>query len=111
MGRCSISRPLDHVLEAIDGISQTWRCAKQVRGLITTTMEESNKDLRNESPESFDFMAGLADNVNFNPMNPDIGFEINDANLGLFDPDEFLGNALQWNGDFTDSNIWELGVL
>lgn len=106
-----ISRPLDHVLEAIDGISQTWPCAKQVRGVITMAMEKSNKDARNDSPESFDFMAGLADNVNFHPMNPDMAFEMNDANLGLFDPDDFLKSALQWNGDFTDPDPWEAGAL
>jgi hypothetical protein len=104
----SISRPLDHVLEAINGISQTWPCAKQVRGVIATTMEKSNKDcMRNDSPESFDIMAGLADNVNFNPMNLDMGFEMDDTNLGLFDPGDFLNDDLQWNGDFIEPNHWE----
>lgn len=108
----SISRPLDHVLEAIDGISQTWPCAKQVRGVITTAMEKSSKDSgRNDSPESFDFMAGLADNVNFNPMNLDMGFEMDDANLGLFDPTEFLNDDLQWSGDCVEPNPWEPGAL
>lgn len=107
----SISRPLDHVLEAIDGISQTWPCAKQVRGAITTAMEKSNKSsTRNDSPESFDVMAGLADNVNFNPMNLDIGFEMDDTNLGLFDPGDFLNDDLQWNGDFIEPTNWEYGA-
>jgi hypothetical protein len=108
----SISRPLDHVLEAIDGISQTWPCAKQVRGVITAAMEKSNKDnAQNDSPESFDFMAGLADDANFNPMNLDMGFEMDDANLGLFDPEAFLDADLQWNGDFIQPDDWEHAAL
>jgi hypothetical protein len=104
----SISRPLEHVLEAIDGISQTWPAAKQVRGVITTAMERLNNDnTRNDSPESFDIMAGLADNGNFKPMNLEIGFEMDDANLGLFNPEEFFNDDLQWNGDFIQSNDWE----
>lgn len=103
----SISRPLDHVLEAVDGISPTWPAARQVRAVITTAMERSSKDLnRNDSPESFDFMAGLADNANFN-INLDMGFEIDDTNLGLFDPEEFLRDDLQWDGDFNQPNDWE----
>ena len=101
----SISRPLDHVLEAIDGISQTWPCAKQIRGVITTAIENLNKDTtRNDSPESFDFMAGLADNVNFNAMNLNMGFGEDDIDLGLFDPGEFLDDDLQWNEDFLEPN-------
>ena len=107
----SISRPLDHVLEAIEGISQTWPCAKQVRGVITTAMEKSSRDsARNDSPESFDFMAGLAD-VNFNPMNLDLGFEMDDANLGLLDPAELLTDDLQWNRDFVEPTPWEPGTF
>ena len=104
----SISRPLDHVLEAIEGISQTWPCAEQVREVITTAIEKSNKDnARNDSPESFDVMAGLADNVNFNPMNLDMGFEMDDGNLGLFSPEDFLNDNLHWDGDFIEANGWE----
>jgi hypothetical protein len=101
----SISRPLEHVLEAVDGISATWPAAKQVRGVITAAIERSNQDSnRNDSPESFDFMAGLEDNVNFN-INLDVGFE-DDPDLGLFDPEEFLRNDLQWDGEFIQPNNW-----
>lgn len=103
----SISRPLDHVLEAVDGIAHTWPAAKQVRAVITTAMDKSNlHNNRNDSPESFDFMAGLADNANFN-INIDMGFEMDDTNLGLFDPEEFLGDDFLWDGDFIQPNDWE----
>ena len=74
-------------------------------------MGKSNKgSTRNDSPESFDIMAGLADNANFNPMNLDMGFEIDDSNLGLFDPGDFLNDDLQWNGDSIEPTNCEYGV-
>lgn len=95
----SISRPLDHVLEAIDGIAPTWPAAKQVRGVIDTAMENSSKDSsRNDSPESFDFITGLGDTVNCN-ANLNLGFE-DDANLGLFDPEDFLTDEWIWDESF-----------
>ena len=101
----SISRPLDHVLDAVDGISPTWPAAKQVRLVIITATEKGKaNETRNDSPESFDFMAGLANSVNFN-VDLDMGFE-EDANLGLFDPGEFLGGASQWEGGFDQAGDW-----
>ena len=106
----AISRPLDHVLEAVDGIHPTWPVAKQVRGIIKAAMEKSNKgEFQNESPESFDFMAGLPDNDIFDTnldMSLNMGFE-EDVNLDLFNPDEFLIDELQWDGDFDQSNDLE----
>ena len=103
----SISRPLDHILEAVDGVSPTWPAAKQVRAVIITTMEKSNKEInRNDSPESFDFMAGLADNTSFDNT-LDMDFAIDDESLGLFDPENFLRDDFQWDGDFIQPNEWE----
>src|SRR6266536_4114291 len=89
-----LSKQLDTILSAIDGISQTWPCAKQVRGVITAAMKSPTKEVsRNKSPESFDLMAGLAEN-NFDPMNFDLGFEINDE---LLAPDGSFEELFDWN--------------
>ena len=90
----ALSKQLDTVLSAIDGISQTWPCAKQVRGVITAAMKSPTKEVsRNESPERFDLMAGVAEN-NFDPMNFDLGLEINDE---LFAPDGSFEELFDWN--------------
>jgi hypothetical protein len=99
----AISRPLSHVMEAIEGISQTWPCAKQVRGVIDKAMEQSTRDdTRNDSPGSFDFMAGLTENVTFDPTSLDLGFEMDETNVGLFDLDNFMNDESQWNDSFLE---------
>ena len=100
-----VSKPLDLVLEAIDGISLTWPCAKQVRGVITAAMNASSKETSlNSSPEIFDFnfMPGLAESGNVDLASMELGFEMDDVDLGVFMPDDFFDEAFQWNsGSFT----------
>lgn len=94
----TISRPLDFVLEALDNISQTWPCAKQVQVVITSAMEAPNpEEDRTISPDGFDFMAGLSDGANYNPSNIDMGFEMNGDDLGLFDLNNFPDDGFQWD--------------
>ncbi|THV50244.1 hypothetical protein BGAL_0158g00030 [Botrytis galanthina] len=58
----TVSRPLDQILEAINGVSLTWACAKQVRDAITAAIREpSTEDLQKTSPGNFDLMMGLLD--------------------------------------------------
>ncbi|RAL64861.1 hypothetical protein DID88_001457 [Monilinia fructigena] len=58
----AVARPLDQILEAIDGVSDTWTCAKQVRDIITSTMKEPEEgDPQKSSPGNFDLMTGLLD--------------------------------------------------
>jgi hypothetical protein len=85
-----ISKPLDLVLEAIDGISQTWPCAKQVRGIIAAAMDTSSKETTlNASPESFDlnFMSGFSENGNADP-----GY-MEDVDLEHLWPEDFFDEA------------------
>lgn len=57
-----IARPLDQILEAIDGVSNTWTCAKQVRDIITSTVKKPEEgDPQKSSPGNFDLMTGLLD--------------------------------------------------
>jgi hypothetical protein len=102
-----ITRPLGHVLDALDGISLTWPCAKQVRGVITAAMQAPNQEDRIESPESFDFMAGLAETAYYNPLNidmgnfggTDMGFDMNGDEFGLLDPASFMNGGYQWDDE------------
>ena len=96
----TILRQLEFVLEGLDAISQIWPCAKQVRGVITSTMQTPNReDDKSKSPGSFDFMAGLSEPANYNPLNIDMGFEIDGDTLGLFDPGEFMNDWVQWDDE------------
>ena len=95
-----VSRPLNLVLGALDGIAKTWPCAKQVRGVINSAISGStDESLRNESPQSFDLMTSLT-GADYSSMNPDLDFEIDDVNLGSFMPDAFFGDGYQWDDNF-----------
>ncbi|TAQ84067.1 hypothetical protein B7494_g7605 [Chlorociboria aeruginascens] len=108
----NIGKPLDQILEAIDGISQTWPCAKQVREVINSSMKKpvdttrsASISLPSESPESFDLMAGLVNSGPSDPMGVDLDFgmyEMTDADF-----EEFLRTE-----DFsTDPFSWNNGIL
>lgn len=100
-----ITRPLGFVLEALDGISQTWPCANQVRSVITSAMQTPRpENHRNQSPESFDFMAKLSDTAHYNPFNIEMGnidveYDMNGSEFGLFDPTTFMGDSFQWDDE------------
>ncbi|TGO85733.1 hypothetical protein BPOR_0369g00030 [Botrytis porri] len=68
----TVSRPLDQILEAIDGVLLTWACAKQVRDAITAAIREpSTEDLQKTSPGNFDLMMGLLDSGADTTISPD----------------------------------------
>lgn len=92
-----ISRPLNLVLGALDGISKTWPCAKQVRGVINSAIGSTDESPRNESPHSFDLMTSLTGTGDYSSMNPTLDFEIDDVALGNFMPDAFYDGNYQWN--------------
>ena len=94
----TISKPLDLLLEALDGISKTWPCAKQVKGVITSAIQAPKAgENQSGSPGDFDFMAGLGDN---SAMDNVMGFGMEEDNLGSFDPSDFLDvDAFQWDID------------
>lgn len=93
-----ISRPLNLVLGALDGISKTWPCAKQVRGVINSAIGGSTDESpRNESPNSFDLMTSLTGTGDYSSINPSLDFEIDDVALGNFMPDAFYDGNYQWN--------------
>jgi hypothetical protein len=51
----AVSKPLGHVLEAIDAVSQTWPCARQVRSVVNSAMEGPPQDKVGYTPsETFD---------------------------------------------------------
>ncbi|APA10897.1 hypothetical protein sscle_07g056670 [Sclerotinia sclerotiorum 1980 UF-70] len=57
-----VSRALDQILEAVNGVSLTWTCANQIRDVITSAIKKpSAEDPQNASPKDFDLMAGLID--------------------------------------------------
>lgn len=91
-----VAKPLGLVLDALENVSQTWPCANQVRAVIDTAMKSSGEDsARNESPESFDLMTGIPDNVN--SMNGETGFDIADVDIGVYLEDPYLDH-FQWDG-------------
>jgi len=94
----TISKPLDLLLEALDGISKTWPCAQQVRGVITSAIQAPKAgEHQNNSPEEFHFMAGLGDN---SAMSNGMGFSMEEDDLGFFDPGDILDlEAFQWDLD------------
>ena len=95
-----ISKPLDLVSDAIDGISRTWPCATQVRGVISSARNASSKDAAStSSPESlnFNFIPGLVGNGDAHHVDADLDFELDDVDLGYLMHDDFLDSAFQWN--------------
>lgn len=93
-----ISRPLNIVLNALDGISKTWPCAKQVRGVINSAINGPTGDSpHNESPQNFDIITGFSGAGDYGSMNSNLDFEIDDVNLGSFMPNTFFGGSCQWN--------------
>lgn len=97
----TIARPLDQILEAIDGVSNTWTCAKQVREVITTAVKESSKeDLQKASPGNFDVMAGLLDTeidttIPLGSLDWD-SFALNDNDFELFMGSDFAVDCSTW---------------
>lgn len=101
----TVSRPLDLVLEAIDGISQTWTCARQVRDVIKAAMQNTNQEnTRHETPESFDFMAGLMDPSSGNAGNDFLNLDMN-AGMDGVDFGAFVTD------DLVDGGIWDEGMF
>ncbi|TVY90741.1 putative transcriptional regulatory protein [Lachnellula willkommii] len=94
-----VSRPLNLVISALDGIAKTWPCAKQVRGVINSAISgSSDESAQTESPQSFDLMTSLT-GADYSSMNQDLDFEIDDVNIGSFMPDSF-GDGYQWDDGF-----------
>lgn len=90
-----VAKPLGLVLDAIENVSQTWPCAVQVRSVIDTAMKNVSQDNpRNESPESFDLMTGIPDNVDM--LNGEIGFDMAEVDVGLYMADPYL-DGFQWD--------------
>ncbi len=100
-----VSKPLGVILGALDGISQTWPCAKQVRGVINSTMKKGTPETaHNESPEGFDFMIGLTDLTdvgNSDFLNGEFGFNREDADIGFYMNEDFLDDPFQGEWAFT----------
>jgi hypothetical protein len=88
-----VSRPLNLVLSALDGVAKTWPCAKQVQGVINSAIGSSpDESPRNEAHQSFDLMTSLT-GADYSSMNPDLDFEIDDVNFGSFMSDAFFGDG------------------
>jgi hypothetical protein len=94
-----VSKPLGCILDALDEISQTWPCAKQVRGVINAAMKEGTPDnFRSKSVEDFDLMTGLTgltDIGNDDFFNGEFGFNMDDANVGSYMNEDFLNDPFQ----------------
>jgi hypothetical protein len=93
-----VSKPLGLILDALDGISQTWPCAKQVRGVINSAMEGPPESETNKSPEGFDLMTGLtglADGGNADFFDREFGFNMDDADIGFYMNEDFLNDPFQ----------------
>ncbi|TVY55355.1 putative transcriptional regulatory protein [Lachnellula cervina] len=95
-----VSRPLNLVISALDGVAKTWPCAKLVRGVINSAISGStDESAQIESPQSFDLMTSLT-GADYSSMNHDLDFEIDDVNIGSFMPDSFFGDGYQWDDSF-----------
>jgi hypothetical protein len=98
-----LSKPLECILNALDGISQTWPCAKQVRAVIDSAMKEGTPDnARNKSPEGFDLMTGLTgltDIGNDDFFNGEFGFSMSDADIGFYMNEDFLNDPFPTQGE------------
>jgi hypothetical protein len=92
----NISKSLGFIVEALESVSQTWPCAKQVLGVINGAMKHSPQDdTRNDSPDSFDLMTSLQDTSSYDSMNTNMGFDMVDAEIALYD--DYLDVPFQWN--------------
>jgi hypothetical protein len=96
----TVSKPLGVLLDALDGIAQTWPCAKQVRGVIDSAMKEGtpSETSRNKSPEGFDLMtglAGLSDYGNDDFLNGEFGFNMDDTDIGFYLNEDYLNDPFQ----------------
>ncbi|KAM3065048.1 hypothetical protein ACMFMF_011518 [Clarireedia jacksonii] len=96
----AIARSLDQVLEALDGVSHTWTCAKQVREVINSAMKETSKpDPQKGSPENFDFMGGLLDTQTSNSTIDIVnwnGITMDDADFELFMSNDITIDTSAW---------------
>jgi len=97
-----ISKSLGVILDALDGISQTWSCAKQVRAVINSAMKEGTPEAgsssRNKSPEGFDLMtglAGLSEVGNDDFLNGEFGFNMDDADIGFYLNEDYSNDPFQ----------------
>jgi hypothetical protein len=99
-----ISKSLGVILDALDSISRTWPCAKQVRTVINSAMKEGTPEAgaggssRNKSPQGFDLMTGLAelpDLGNDDFLNGEFGFNMNDADIGFYLNEDYLDDSFQ----------------
>ncbi|KAL3426637.1 transcription factor [Phlyctema vagabunda] len=102
-----IVKPLELILGAIDKVSITWPCVKQVRQVLDSAMKTpTRKSSRTVSPGSFDFIAG-------DGLMKDLGFDQMDVNEGGFDPttmaDFDLGTLM--TDDFMNHEFsWDIGL-
>jgi hypothetical protein len=101
-----VSKSLGVILDALDGISQTWPCAKQVRAVINSAMKEGTPEAggysRNKSPEGFDLMTGLAglpEAGNDDFLNGEFGFNMEDADIGFYLNEDYLNDPFQGEGE------------
>jgi hypothetical protein len=94
----AVSKPLGHVLEAIDAVSQTWPCARQVRSVVNSAMEASPQDkVCYTPPETFDLMMNIPDTGGFDFLDDDLGFNMDDIDFEIYTNDNnFLDDPLQW---------------
>lgn len=94
----AVSKPLGQVLEAIDAVSQTWPCARQVRSVVNSAMEASPENkVGYTPPETFDLMMNIPNIVNFDVLDDDSGSNMDDFDFELYTNDnDFLDDPLQW---------------
>lgn len=101
-----IAKPLDLVLAAIDGVSHTWLCAKQIRQVLNSAMKTPGSCSQSISPGSFDFMTGvgLMNDLSFDQMDVSLDHMdpvLKDFDLGQLMTDEFMNNEFSWEiGEF-----------
>lgn len=104
----TVSRPLDLVLEAVDGISQTWTCARQVRDVIITAVKgKGEEEMRNESPQSFDLMASLmeGEGMGMNLGGSDLMYGMEDVDFGQFVTGDLMDGEGAWDGEFPEQDL------
>lgn len=99
-----VSKSLGVILDALDGISHTWPCAKQVRAVINSAMKEGTPEAGaggfalSKSPEGFDLMTGLAglpEVGNDDFLNGEFGFNMDDADIGFYLNEDYLNDPFQ----------------
>jgi hypothetical protein len=94
----AVSKPLGQVLEAIDAVSQTWPCARQVRSAVNSAMEASPQGKVGYTlPENFDLMMNIPDTGTFDLLDDDLEFSMDDVDFELYTNDtNLLDDPLQW---------------